>query len=826
MSCLLDRLAHHARDHPDRLALSDDHICLSYGALERQTTALAAVLAHRGVAEGDCIGCLKQSMVPVCITALAALKIGAAIVPLDERENATKIEHIFKTARVKRILYETQTGADIAARCGVEAEGLSELLSLEHSFAPPAKPSGAQIWSIEPTSGSSGLPKLVPLSGEVLDHYIEAHATAADLRPDDKIALFGEMWFDTVFSSFWSGAQACFYDFRGKGAAGIVPWLRAQEITGFQSYPVAFRAIAENASEPFPKLRFIRLAGEAILPRDVAEFERLCPEGAVLTNSYGSTECGLLACFDFVKGDRPPDGPLPAGYPPVAGELSIVDKDGHPVMQGVAGVIVKRSRYLAEHYLHNPKESKGVYWTEADGRRALYTGDLGYFDSEGCLHLIGRIDDQVKIRGYSVRYSEVEAEISKDSGFAELAVTSWLNPQGVRQLVCHYAADAGRETNAREYRARLMERVPAYMVPNYFISHKALPKTDSGKIKRQALPTPDTVRERGNIADESLTATEQDVAQIWQEVLGHSDYTARDDFFDIGGDSLQAMSALVALEERHKVRLGYESFIMQGASIVEIANRIDDAPCEDMVTLKSGAGGPPVFVMPVENGEFSDWLYMMTALGESRSYFGVHVRDITERAQFKRQSLVDLARYACDTIEREHGLGPMVIAGFSAGTVLALEVAREMTARGGDDLALVLLEPTAPKFQTERFSWWLRRIVSPLVKQGDLRRMLNRCGHILFKRPSQELPVADETAFRRHRPQPINLGKVLMFSCLEENPKKGENEAYWQTMVGGAADIEDATGNHVHCVRDPNAAVLAHKLETWIDKKFPDISSS
>jgi len=215
---------------------------------------------------------------------------------------------------------------------------------------------------------------------------------------------------------------------------------------------------------------------------------------------------------------------------------------------------------------------------------------------------------------------------------------------------------------------------------------------------------------------------------------------------------------------------------------------------------------------------------MMTALGESRSYFGVHVRDITERVQFERQSIVDMARYACDTIEREHGLGPMVIAGFSAGTVLAHEVAREMTARGAEDLALVLVEPTAPQLQTERFSWWLRRIFSPLLKQGDFRRMLDRCGHILFKRPNQELPVADETAFRLHRPHPINLKKVLMFSCLEENPRKGENEAYWQTMIGGAADIEDATGNHVHCVRDPNAAVLAHKLETWIDKSFPDSS--
>ncbi|WP_298675584.1 AMP-binding protein [uncultured Lentibacter sp.] len=820
MSRLLQKIEAHARERPDAPALSGDGIRLTYQDLVTQSAALAERLRARGFREGDCLGCLKTSMIPVVVAGLAALRLGVAIAPLDARETASKIAHVFETARVKQVLAQSKGAVNLAAELGFEAFELGKLDMLPSDTQILPRPSEDRIWSVEPTSGSSGVPKLVPLSAAVLDHYINAHASAANLGPQDRVALFGEMWFDTVFSNFWAGSHALFYDFRGKGASALVDWLRSHEITGFQSYPVAFRAIVGAAKERLPALRFARLAGEALLPRDVAEFERVFAKDAVLTNSYGSTECGLLACYDFVSGAPRPQGPLPAGYPPVPGELSVVDDAGQPVAQGVAGTILKRSRYLAEHYLNNPEKSEGVYWTEADGTRCLLTGDIGYFDSKGCLHLIGRVDDQVKIRGYSVRYSEVEAELSKEGHFAELAVTSWMSPFGARQLVCHYVLNADGALDVPAYRAALLRRLPAYMVPNYFIAHQALPKTDSGKISRKALPSPDTQDLPHAEGAAAFSAPEREICDIWQRVLGHRNYTAQDDFFDIGGDSLQAMAVLVALEERFKVRLGYESFVMQGASIAQIAQRIEQADSAPIVTLKRGELRPPVFVMPVENGEFSDWLYMMNALGQGRSYFGVHVRDVAERTGFERLSVAELAGHACDTIEAQHGLGPMVIAGFSAGSLLALEAARELNRRGAEDVGLILVEPTAGHLQKERFDWWARRILSPLIKQRDFARCLNRAGHIFLRRPARELPIADETAFRNYAPQNLWLNKALIISCLEENPHKTANEAYWQDRLYHRATCLDAPGNHTHVLRDPNAERLVQRLEDWISENF------
>lgn len=819
MSRLLEHIRTQAASRPDALAIVDGARKLSYAQLEEQTRALAVFLHARGVKEGDCIACIKSSMFTVVQTALAALRLGVAILPIDHRDDRNKAESIIRTARAKFRILEGPHGA---AKAGADLETvcLSDiaLSDVEPRLLPVPNPDS--IWSVEPTSGSSGAPKLVPLSSAVLDHYIEAHATAAGLSHDDRVALFGEMWFDTVFSNFRAGTTAYCYDLRGRGTADIDRWLRQNSITGFQSYPVAFRAIVEAAKEPIPSLRFARLAGEAILPSDVEEFERVFPDGSVLTNSYGATECGLYASYDFPKGAARLEGPLPAGFPPHPGELSIVDEAGTPVPSCVTGVIVKRSRFLAEHYLNNPEKTEGVYWTEDDGTRVLYTGDLGYFDTQGCLHLIGRVDDQVKIRGYSVRYSEVEAELSKDRHFGEIAVTSWLNASEARQLVCHYTLASQETLDVKSYRASLLERLPAYMVPTYFIAHLELPKTESGKIKRKALPAPDVGCEQKALDLSQLTELQREVASVWSSVLGHSFFKLEDDFFDIGGDSLQAMSVLVAIEHKFRVRLGYESFVVSGASIADIAERISNTEATAMVALKSGTATPPVFILPVENGEFSDWLYMMNALGPTRDYSGVHVRDISKRNCFERLTVEQLARYACDAIEAAHGLGPLVLAGFSAGTSLALEVARVMQGRGATDVGLILIDPIAPPFEPERYDWWLRRIFSPILKKRDLALGFERAGHILRGKPTTELPLADEVAFRAYKPKALELEKVLIFSAEEENPSKSANEAFWQAIFSGKAEILSARGNHVHIIRDPNAEAVAARLESWIAENF------
>lgn len=811
MSRLVEQFEAHAARNPEAMAIAGGALALSYGDLRDQSADLARWLLAQGLSQGDRIGVIKRSMGMVYLSALAGARAGIAIAPMDFEENETKLRHVFETAEVGMILVEDE------ALLAVVPQGMNmPVISLDQvdltamGRDPLPDPDPNAIWSIEPTSGSSGTPKLVPLSLRDLDHYIELQAGLARLSPDDVTALFGEMWFDCLFSNLWAGAQMREFDLRRMGSTGLDEWMREQGVTAFQSFPVALRALSEVASGRFPRLRLVRLAGEALLPRDVAEFKRLCPDNAVMSNFYGSTECGLFTNFDLRATDAMPDGPMPAGFPPIPDEVRIEDEAGNTLPEGVPGVVAKRAPFLAMGYLNNPAQTEGVYWQEG-AIRVLRTGDLGYFDSDGCLHLIGRADDMVKIRGYSVKTSEVEAELSGDGHFREIVVTSWLSPTGTRQLVCHYVLNKpGLDTRA--YRKTLMERLPAYMVPVYFIAHDHLPKTETGKVKRRALPEPGG----GGATAAVFEGTEKLVADCWVEILGHGGFGAEDDFFDVGGESLQAMSMLVRLEQVMHRRLGFETLVLHGATVRAIAARLDSDDWDPFVTLNEGdRGATPVYVMPVENGEFSDWLYYMNALRGGHRYLGVHVRDPLQRRGFRRSSVAERAAVAADAIMRADGSGHYRIAGFSAGTFTAIETARILKAQGAARVELILIEPYPARFLSDHGSWWWRRIISPLIKRRAPMKMLRRAGHILFGAPIDELPIADEVLYRRYEPTPFTPDRALMVSCTEENPHQAENETLWRSMVAGLVIIH-APDNHTHVIRDPNAPALAQRVEAWI----------
>lgn len=184
-----------------------------------------------------------------------------------------------------------------------------------------------------------------------------------------------------------------------------------------------------------------------------------------------------------------------------------------------------------------------------------------------------------------------------------------------REVLGHYLA-----LQTDYIRAFLGQSCPAYLVPSHFVEHDIFPRTDTGKVLRRALPNPlerAAKRINGDAAFKAATPYEQEIRSVWIDILGHDQFTPEDDFFDLGGDSLQAMSMVLRIEHRLCKRVGYESLVLKGASIARIAARISDdqqRQNQALLTLKKGGGSPAIYVLPVENGEFSDWLFVLKEL--------------------------------------------------------------------------------------------------------------------------------------------------------------------------------------------------------------------
>src|SRR4029077_6886938 len=169
------------------------------------------------------------------------------------------------------------------------------------------------------------------------------------------------------------------------------------------------------------------------------------------------------------------------------------------------------------------------------------TGDLARYLADGNLEFLGRNDAQVKIRGYRIELGEIEAQLSHHPQIKEVVVLAREDVPGDKRLVAYYTAEAEAEVDAGVLRPHLASSLPDHMVPAAYVRLEALPLTANGKLDRAALPAPeaDAYGQRGY--EPPLGSVEEQVAQVWSEVLGVERVGRWDNFFELGGHSLLAI---------------------------------------------------------------------------------------------------------------------------------------------------------------------------------------------------------------------------------------------------------------------------------------------
>ncbi len=826
MQKFLENLAGFACEQPDKVALCEGDHSLSYAELWQQSASLAAYLAEQGLEPASRVGFVRSSLFQAYVMVVACLRAGVNIVYLDARDNTEKSRHIFQHAQIDLLICEEAETVGRFSGLSCDTLQLPLQFPAPEGWQDPVLSNDLAAW-IEPTSGSSGMPKLVQVSRAVLGHYLALQTEYGGLQKTDCVAVLNEMWLDVTLSGLNAGACVKLFDLRKHGAVALARWVREAQITVMQTFLAGFRAMAEAVDRPLPHLKRVKLAGEMMLQSDVEAFNRMCPSDAVLMNFYGSTELSFVTQFTYTSGDPLPAGSMPVGQPVRGTKVDLIDVHGRAVTTGERGQIRVVTPMMATGYLNNPEKSHGVYWVTEAGVRCLDTGDIGRFDSAGNLHILGRVDDQVKIRGYSVRYSEVESALKKIAGIADVCVTSIKTPHGTLQLVAHYIAQPDADVTPAQLRAALSRDCPAYLVPNHFVAHEEFPRTDTGKVLRRALPDPLALTNRNANRDvvSGASPCEREIMAVWQEILGHSQFGLQDDFFDLGGDSLQAMSMVLKIEHRLHRRVGYESLVLHGASIAQIAARICDisqSKPEKMLLLKKGDGRQAFYVLPVENGEFSDWLFVLKELEIANPVYGVHVRNPAERTRLARKGAAALAVRAAKTIQEHDPDGPYILAGYSSGTQLAIETARILQATGKTIAGLLLLDPPVARFEPYYRNWRLRRGFSPLLKQGDVSLTLNRIGHVYLGLPARELDVADEVCFWTYKPAPFSTPHLHIVFATEENPKLPEKQRFWDGIFGEAYRKTMLPANHQYILRRRNAQRLALVIKGWV-RNLPDM---
>lgn len=559
-SCVHELFEAQAARTPDAVALEYGEERITYRELNDRANRVANHLRQLGIGPEKLVGLCMGRSVEMVAGFLAVLKAGGAVVPLAPRNPEQRLLFMLEDSSVSCLLTLERTLANLSGPFREEiSRRVAHLVRLDEEYSKPDRQNGENIPQTSGpenlaymiyTSGSTGKPKGALLEHRGLSNLVIDHVRRFDLKTGSRLLQFASLGFDAsileISIALCSGATLCLeHEDLLLAGASLATVLKEKGITHTFLPPTA---LAGLSPEQLPGLTTLWAAGEACS----GELARKWSKGRRFFNAYGPTEATVCSTIHECTGD---DGDPPIGRPLENIRTYILDPHDQPLPVGIPGELHVSGVCLARgyHKLPDLTEQKFILnpFTQEEGYERLYrTGDLCRYRPDGAIEFMGRIDQQVKIRGFRIELGEIESVLKECDGVLDAAVIVREDIPGVRQLVAYVVpAEKQKEKQTEEgdlhvlLKSHLAKKLPSHMLPSFYVTMEAFPLSHSGKIDRNAFPEPD--REfTGREVVEPRNQTEETLAAIWGKVLGVSNIGVKENFFELGGDSILSLQII------------------------------------------------------------------------------------------------------------------------------------------------------------------------------------------------------------------------------------------------------------------------------------------
>jgi amino acid adenylation domain-containing protein len=540
------RFAEQVARTPDAVAVSSGGATLTYRELDERANRLAHRLAGLGVRQDDGVAVLMERSADLVVAILATVKAGACYVPVHEGYPADRRQWVVDHSAAAVLL------ADKAMQAGGLPTGVPTVVvdddpaTAEQPATDPGVPVHPdQLAYVIHTSGSTGHPKGVAVTQRDVVRLIfdpqwtvERHARVLMVAPYAFNVSTYEIWMPLLHGGTVVVAPP------GHLSADDLRRLVTEErITGIHLTAGLFRVLAEEAPETFTGLREVLTGGDVIAPGAVRRVLDACPD-IVIRAMYGVTESSLFSAHHPVTGDYQPGPLVPVGSALSNTFVHILDDRLSPVPRGIEGEIYIAGRGVARGYFGDTELTAERFVADPfgpPGSRMYRTGDLARLDDDGLIEFVGRASSQVKILGFRIELAEVEAALAGYPGLAHVVVVVRELDSGEKRLVGYVVPEAG-DVDLHALRAHAAETLPDYMVPAAFVQLASLPLTLNGKLDRKAMPEPDF--DAASVYRAPETPNQVKLCAIFASVLEVERVGIDDSFFDLGGQSLQALRLL------------------------------------------------------------------------------------------------------------------------------------------------------------------------------------------------------------------------------------------------------------------------------------------
>lgn len=854
---IMDYITRQVTKKPDSPAIfAPDKSYITYKQLEMKVKELSEYLCQNGFGKRRIAVVMPNG--PEMVITFYAISNVAVFVPLNPVYSAEEFKNYMKLMRVDALMLRdgTYPAAKLAA---IE-------LSIPFILLHPSKTGDFSTFQINcegnsrpanefqtsqgndtavvlHTSGTTGSPRIVPLTHANLNSFIE-NAPCFDLTERDRCVhitpLFhiGGIVGPVLSSAVIGGSLISIASFEPKEFLRLIDELSP---TWYAGSPAIHQAVvrymeSEGIMPLRYSLRYIRSSGA---PLPVQLEEKLAKYfGGIVVKVYGLTETGGTGTFT-----PPMSGKNKKNSVGIAGgcEVGIMDDGGSFLPFGKVGAIFIKGPGVTKGYENNDFANVHSF---QNGWFA--TGDQGYFDEDGCLFITGRTKEIINRGGVKISPYEVENILSQHSDVLETAVFAVPHPVFGEAPAAMVVLKPGTNVMPQQLKFFLRDKIAQYKIPDQIIIVDKIPRGATGKVQRSKLyeHVIEAIQSnpQGNIDCRTTdylpprTEMEKNVAEVWRKLFKLEEIGVQDDFVELGGDSLAAAVLFAELEQVLGKKLSINTIleyrtIEQLASLFE--NEANSQAFQSLVTIKAAGNRSPLFCIHAVDGDVLSYRKLATYLGNDQPVYGFWFNKFVAGIRHPVE-ISDLASCYIGEMRALQPIGPYFIAGHSMGGLIAYEMARQLRLQNQRVALLAmfdtwLIHKRDRKKLTEKVnkSWQKSSSVSvtqaPHYLFAKITKEIGRFRQKLLARKYRmnfindaeldelQAPTILKSAFRNYRPGSYD-GTIMYFKS-EEDPDGYSSEAVveWSKLANHIQTVQIA-GDHGSMIIEPHVKELADKV--------------
>ncbi|MGQ8874226.1 amino acid adenylation domain-containing protein [Paenibacillus sp. TSA_86.1] len=565
------------RTHEKRESIVSDEQVFTYKDMEHKAKQVAAYIQHHTEQSESIIAVLCERSTDFLVTVFGVILSGRAYLPLDPKAPQERNAVILKQANCQTVLYldKHRSGVEINP---VNRFEISEIYKTNFEYN-SVSISPEDLAYVIFTSGSTGTPKGVEIKHESVINRLEWMQNEFALDQNDVILHKTPSTFDvSVWEIFWwaiTGNQVAVLPANEEAnPIAIIKAIEANQVTTMHFVPSMLNAFLDYVDNSLSygsiqTLKRVFCSGEALSPNHVEKFHHMLP-GVELINLYGPTEATVDVTWHRTTAA---ENPVPIGKPIDNTRIYILDAQRRLRPVGMVGELAIAGTGVAKGYINDPLKtaSSFVDLPSLEDEKVYLTGDLARIRHDGTIEYFGRNDRQVKVRGFRIELGEIETALTSLPDLSDALVLTNLEADQMLHLYA-FVIEKDVTLDVHDINQQLAKKLPKYMIPEKTFILREFPLTRNGKVDRKSLI--DMSKVRGVEAKISpQTREEKLLCEIWQEVLGISDISVNENFFALGGNSINFVS-VVALAHKNGLSFTFQQ-LFKYPTIQDLIKHVD-----------------------------------------------------------------------------------------------------------------------------------------------------------------------------------------------------------------------------------------------------------